>query len=97
VGVRAQPAHPPIPVLFSWLTFLAELFMEFRIHLRKAVIPEHQHARRQAPKQESDILARGSSRNQLGRVVRSWLGALLVKAGTSIERVTDEWVSVDGL
>ena len=64
--------------------------MEFRIHFRKVVIPEHKHARRQAPKQESDILARGSTRNQLVRVVRSWLGALLVKAGTSMDRVADE-------
>ena len=78
------------------MTFLVELFMEFRIHFRKAVMPEHQHARRQVSKQQPDILARGSSRNQLGRVVRSWLGALLVKVGTSMERETDEWVSVDG-
>ena len=71
--------------------------MEFRIHFGKTVIPEHQHASRQTPKHGSDILARHNSRNHLGRVALSWLGALLVKAGTSMERVTDEWVSVDGL
>lgn len=70
--------------------------MEFRIYFRNDGKPEHQHARRQASKQESDIVARGSSRAQLGRVVRSLLGALSVKAGISKEREADEWLSVDG-